>query len=58
MGHKDVKRHNSSNKLIQKKVKTLMKNSRYYRSVHYLFIKIEEPYLFLYFDELEHFVKI
>jgi len=43
--------------MIQKKVKTFMKNSRYYRSVHYLFIKIEEPY-FLCVDELEHFVKI
>jgi len=44
--------------MIRKKVKTFTKNSRYYRSAHYLFIKIEEPYLFLCVDELEHFVKI
>jgi len=58
MGHKVLKRHNSSNKMIQKEVKTLTKISRYCRSVHYLFIEIEEPYLILCVDELKHFVKI
>ena len=47
MGHKVLQRHNSSNMMIHKKVKTSMKNSRYYRSVHYLFIKIKETYLIL-----------
>ena len=58
MGHKVLQRHNSSDMMIHKKVKTSMKNSRYYRSVHYLFIEIKETYLILCVGELKHFVKI
>ena len=46
MGHKVLQRHNSPNMMIHKKVKTSMKNLRYYRSVHYPLIKSKKPILF------------